>query len=128
VRRRRALSYLLLIPLIKFFGEGTSRARWRPATMPISEMGPKQHPRRLHSLHRRGRGGGGRDHQFGAIAADHPGTGCAAVCAISGSVGSAPAKAATDVPRTDRDLSMKFVGIGIIVLLAAIMLAPRRCT
>lgn len=28
------------------------------------------------------------------------------------------------VLRTDRDLSMKFVGVGIIVLMAAVVLAP----
>jgi uncharacterized oligopeptide transporter (OPT) family protein len=33
-------------------------------------------------------------------------------------------EAAGPVPRTERDLSMKFVGIGIVVLIASIMAAP----
>ena len=57
------LAYLVLIPLIKFFGEACPR-RSRPARSPIREMAPGADPQRLRALHRRGRGGGGRHHQL----------------------------------------------------------------
>ncbi|MDO8540121.1 MAG: oligopeptide transporter, OPT family [Opitutaceae bacterium] len=120
------LSFLLLIPLIQFFGEAMGTPL-PPGTTPIAEMGPygiyrgyilyigagavaaggiisliQALPTIVHGL----RGGiadlrlGGRD--AGGTAAAH---------------GDA-------MPRTDRDLSMKVVGIGILVLLAAIVIAP----
>jgi putative OPT family oligopeptide transporter len=115
------LSYLLLIPLIQFFGEGNP-AVLAPATAPIAELGVsgirgayilyigagavaaggiislvQALPTILHGLRGGWKGLGlGRRRETGDA----------------------------DVPRTDRDLSMKFVGIGIVVLLAAIMLVP----
>src|SRR5688572_18076433 len=116
------MSYLLLIPLIKFFGDGLP-APLAPATKRIAEMSP------------------------GAIRADYIlyiGAGAVAAGGVISLVQALPTiwhglrgglatfggGAATtsgdreNVPRTDRDLSIKFVGIGIIVLVALIMLAP----
>lgn len=114
------LSYLLLIPLIKFFGDGLPDPL-APGLIPISEMGPGQirsayilyigagavaaggiisliqaMPTIWHGLK-----GGLRD--FGLKTKD--------------------ASADEDL-RTDRDISLKFVAAGIIGLIAAIMLVP----
>lgn len=115
-----ALSYLLLIPLIKFFGEGLP-GPLAPGTIPISEMGP----------------GGIR----GAYVL-YIGAGAVAAGGIISLLQALPTiwhgmkgglkdlglargnGAGEAVPRTDRDLSMKFVGIGIVVLLLGITLAP----
>ncbi|HEY0946864.1 MAG TPA: oligopeptide transporter, OPT family [Opitutaceae bacterium] len=113
------LSYLLLIPLIKFFGEQIPGVL-APGTIPIADMGPGEIrgayvlyigagavaaggvisliqalPTIWHGLK-----GGLRDIGIGGVATNG------------------------DAPRTDRDLPIKFVGIGIIVLLAVIMLVP----
>ncbi|MBI5771408.1 MAG: oligopeptide transporter, OPT family [Verrucomicrobia bacterium] len=120
------LSYLLLIPMIKFFGEGMS-GPLAPGTIPIADMSPGQIrgayilyigagavaaggiisliqalPTIVHGIK-----GGLRD--IGLARADpSAGSGQAADCAAV-------------TPRTDRDLSLKFVGIGIVVLLGAIV-------
>ena len=116
------LSYLLLIPLIKFFGDGLPGAL-APGTIPISEMGPSQ-IRGAYVLYI----------GAGAVAAGGIISLLEALPMIwRGMKGglqnfSASQKnGATAVVaglRTDRDLSLKFVGIGIVVLLAAIMLTP----
>lgn len=115
------LSYLLLIPLIKFFGEGMTEAL-APGTIPISEMGPgdirgayilyigagavaaggiisliQSLPTIWHGLK-----GGLRDFK---LTKDQPAD-------------------SVDTPRTDRDLSMKFVAIGIVALIAVVVMAP----
>jgi putative OPT family oligopeptide transporter len=112
------LSYLLLIPLIKFFGDGLAEPL-APGSTLIKDMSPNQirgayvlyigagavAAGGIISLFRslpliwRGIGRGLRD--FGGKQAD------------SGSV-----------PRTDRDLSMKFVFAGIAALIVAILFAP----
>lgn len=114
-----ALSYLLLIPLIKFFGEGLP-GPLAPGTIPISEMGP----------------GGIRGAYVlyigaGAVAAGGIISLLQALPTIwhgmkggLKNIGLARGVAGEAVPRTDQDLSMKFVGIGIVVLLLAIVLAP----
>ena len=118
-----ALSYWVLIPVIKFFGDGLP-APLAPGLAPISEMTPDD-VRGAYVLYIgagavaagglislaealpsiwRGLKAGFKDVRFG---------------------GGRPAPAAgAEVPRTDRDLSMKTVAIGIIVLITAIMLAP----
>jgi putative OPT family oligopeptide transporter len=116
------MSYLLLIPLIKFFGEGLA-APLAPATKRIAEM------------------------SAGAIRGDYIlyiGAGAVAAGGIFSLLQSLPtiwhgirgglvdlrggpagvAAGRADL-RTNRDLSMKFVGIGIVVLITAIMFAPK---
>jgi uncharacterized oligopeptide transporter (OPT) family protein len=116
------LAYLVLIPLIKFFGDNLTTPL-APGTMPISEMGPDD-VRRFYVL--------------------YIGVGAVAAGGIISLVRSAPTiwhgiqaglrdvglakkgadQAPAETPRTERDLSMKFVGIGIVVLLAGIVAAP----
>lgn len=115
------LSYLLLIPMIKFFGEHLS-GPLAPGKILISEMGPNQ-IRGAYIL--------------------YIGAGAVAAGGIMSLIQSMPtiwhglreglrdfgisrdsAAAGSILPRTDRDLSMKFVGIGIVVLAAAITWAP----
>ncbi len=113
------LSYLLLIPLIKFFGEGLP-GPLAPGLIPISEMGPGQ-IRGAYVLYI----------GAGAVAAGGIISLIQALPTIwhgmkgglrdfGLSQGGETAGAA--IPRTDRDLSLKFVGIGIIALIAGIML------
>ena len=113
------LSYLVLIPLIKFFGEHIV-GPLAPGTIPISEMGPSQ-IRGAYIL--------------------YIGAGAVAAGGIISLVQSAPTiwhgirggfrdlglsrgDAASAGLRTDNDLSMKFVGVGIIGIIAVVMLAP----
>jgi putative OPT family oligopeptide transporter len=114
------LSYLVLIPMIKFFGEHL-QGPLAPGKIPIADMDPD----------------GVRNAYILYI-----GSGAVAAGGIISLFRSLPtiwhglkeglrdvgflkveARAAA-VPRTERDLSMKFVGIGIVVLIAAIMAAP----
>jgi len=112
------LSYLLLIPLIKYFGDSLP-APLAPGTIPISQMAPND-VREAYVL--------------------YIGAGAVAAGGIISLVQSLPtiwhglraglrdlgfSQGGTDAGlRTDRDLSMKFVGIGIIVLIAVVVLAP----
>ncbi len=111
------LAYLVLIPLIKFFGDGL-QAPLPPGAQLISEMGPNE-IRGAYVL--------------------YIGAGAVAAGGIISLFRSLPviwhglreglrdltgAKGAGEVARTDRDLSMKFVGLGIALLLAAILLSP----
>ncbi|MCX6951686.1 MAG: oligopeptide transporter, OPT family [Verrucomicrobia bacterium] len=115
------LSYLLLIPLIKFFGDQIPGAL-APGTMPISEMGPNQ-VRGAYILYI-GAGAvaaGGLISLFQSLPTIWHG--------FKGGLrdfgmGRKTGEASAAVPRTERDLSMKFVGIGIIVLIAAMVCAP----
>ena len=112
------LSYLLLIPLIKFFGEGLAEPL-APATKRIADMSAS------------------------AIRGDYIlyiGAGAVAAGGIFSLIQALPTiwqglrgglagiglggGAGADAPRTDRDLSMKFVAIGVVVLLAAMVLVP----
>jgi putative OPT family oligopeptide transporter len=118
------LSYLVLIPMIKFFGESMPGAV-APGKTLISGMGPDD-VRQAYIL--------------------YIGSGAVAAGGIISLFRSLPtiwhglreglrdvgflnlrgdgAEAAGPGPRTERDLSMKFVGIGIIVLMAAVVAAP----
>src|SRR5438309_11164098 len=112
------LAYLVLIPAIKFFGEHVTGAV-APGTIPISEMSPDQ-VRGAYIL--------------------YIGAGAVAAGGIISLVRSLPTiwhglkggladfrstKVASDnAPRTDRDLSMKFVVGGIVVMLLVIMVVP----
>jgi putative OPT family oligopeptide transporter len=113
------LAYLVLIPAIKFFGEGLA-GPLAPGTVPIAEMGPDD-IRNAYVL--------------------YIGAGAVAAGGIISLVRSLPTiwhglreglkdlnvgrKQAADrvVKRTDQDLSFKFVVIGIVVLIALILLA-----
>jgi putative OPT family oligopeptide transporter len=109
------LAYLVLIPMIKFFGEGMI-GPLAPGTMPISEMGPNQ-IRGAYVLYI----------GAGAVAAG----GIISLVrslpliwhgmrASFGDVGFAQGSLAL---RTDRDMPMKVVFIGLAVLIVVIMLA-----
>jgi putative OPT family oligopeptide transporter len=111
------LSYLLLIPLIKFFGEGMSGIL-APGEKPIAEMTPSA-IRSAYIL--------------------YIGAGAVAAGGIISLVRSLPtilhgiraglsdfrnaAVAHSSVIRTERDLSMKFVAAGVIALIGAILAA-----
>ncbi len=111
------LSYLILIPLIKFFGEGLG-GPLAPGKIPISEMGPGQ-IRQEYIL--------------------YIGAGAVTAGGIISLIRSLPIiwhglrqglrdfkaeKTATGVvPRTERDLSMKVVLFGILGLITAILFA-----
>jgi putative OPT family oligopeptide transporter len=116
------LSYLLIIPLIKFFGDYANGVV-PPGTVPIAQMSPNQ-IRGAYVL--------------------YIGAGAVAAAGIISLLRSLPtiwhglrggladfglnAAAGNDqrgnVPRTDRDLSIKFVAIGIIVLIIGIIATP----
>jgi putative OPT family oligopeptide transporter len=115
------LSYLVLIPLIKFFGEHIA-GPVAPGKMAISGMEPDD-VRQAYVL--------------------YIGSGAVAAGGIISLIRSLPTiwrglkeglrdvgmfktEAASEgpVPRTDKDLSMKFVGIGIIGLMGAVVAAP----
>ena len=115
------LSYLVLIPAIKFFGEGLS-APLAPGTVPISEMG-------AHAI----RGAYILYIGAGAVAAGGIFSLIQALPTIwhglrdglaDLGLGRNGRASGMETPRTDRDLPMKAVGIGIVVLIAAIMAAP----
>ncbi len=112
------LSYLLLIPLIQFFGDGLT-APLAPGTALIKDMSPNQ-IRGAYILYI----------GAGAVAAG----GIISLLrslpliwhGIRGGLRDIGAQkdGAHSVPRTDRDLPMKFVFVGIAALIAAILLAP----
>jgi putative OPT family oligopeptide transporter len=115
------LSYLLLIPMIKFFGDAIP-GPLAPGLIPISQMGPTQ-VRGAYILYI----------GAGAVAAGGLISLVQSLPTIwhglrggLKNIGFSPAgaKDEEEIPRTDRDLSMKFVGIGIIGLIAAVVLAP----
>ncbi|MFZ5496501.1 MAG: OPT family oligopeptide transporter [Verrucomicrobiota bacterium] len=117
-----ALSYLLLIPAIKFFGDGLP-APLAPGSVPISAMSPDE-VRGAYILYI----------GAGAVAAGGLISLVEAMPAIWRSLkagfrdvqGGGPAESSAvngGVPRTQRDLPMKVVAIGVVVLMAAILLA-----
>src|SRR6202167_6287167 len=120
------LSYLVLIPMIKFFGEHL-QGPLAPGKMLISEMGPDD-VRTAYVLYI----GSGAVAAGGIISLFRSlptiwhglkeGLRDVGIFRLGPAEGQATGMAA---PRTERDLSMKFVGIGIIVLIAAIVAAPK---
>ena len=118
------LAYLVLIPAIKFFGEGLG-APLPPGTMPISEMGPDD-IRYFYVLYI----GAGAVTAGGliALARSLPTIWRGLTAGLRDLRESRAEKTGVEAaaaPRTDRDLPLTFVGIGVIVLLAAISLLPR---
>ena len=109
------LSYLVLIPAIKYFGSaGTLPLAPETASHDRRHVG-RANSEGLHSLHRRGRRRGRRHHQSLSLAAAD----LAWIERRTGRPAQARAAPAQDVPRTDQDLSMKWVLGGIIALLVA---------
>jgi putative OPT family oligopeptide transporter len=113
------LSYLVLIPLIKFFGAGMTTPL-APGTIPISEMEPNQ-IRGAYILYI----------GAGAVAAGGIISLIRSLPVIVHSLraslsdfGVAAAASRARLVRTDRDLSMKFVAGGCLALIIAIMAAP----
>jgi len=115
------LAYLVLIPTIKFFGDRIP-GPLAPGTVPISTMDPGQ-IRQAYILYI----GAGAVAAGGIISLlrSLP-TIWHGLRAGLKDVGLARAEGAgrPDEERTDRDLSLKFVGIGIIVLIVGIVAAP----
>lgn len=111
------LAYLLLIPLIKFFGEGIPGAL-TPGTIPISEMSPNQ-IRGAYILYI----------GAGAVAAGGIISLARSLPIIWSGIREglrdvgAGARGTTDVHRTEHDLPMKVVFIGVLALVLAIVLA-----
>jgi putative OPT family oligopeptide transporter len=114
------LAYMVLIPAIKFFGGGMT-GPLPPGTIPISEMSPHQ-IRSAYVLYI----GAGAVAAGGIISL---GRSLPTIWhGIRGGLrdlrGGSRAAAGDDVARTDRDLPMKTVLIGMLVLIVAITLAP----
>ena len=114
------LAYLVLIPMISFFGQYLGPTIVPPGTTPISEMDPDA-VRNAYVLYI-GAGAvaaGGIISLFRSLPTIWHGLKGGLADLRGGQAASASA------PRTDQDLSMKFVLGGIIVLIAAIMLIPQ---
>ncbi len=115
------LSYMLLIPMIKFFGDPIG-VPIPPGTVPIAEMGPGA-VRGAYILYI----GAGAVAAGGLISLGQslPMIVNAIKVGVRGfRARRADAAEGDAVPRTERDLSMKFVAIGIVVVMAAITFAP----
>ncbi|HKO96058.1 MAG TPA: oligopeptide transporter, OPT family [Pyrinomonadaceae bacterium] len=113
------LAYLVLIPAIKFFGDGMTTAV-APGTVPISEMGPDD-IRGAYVLYI-GAGAvaaGGIISLFRSLPTIWHGL-KGGLSDLRGGQG-----ASSNVPRTDQDLSMKIVVGGVFALIALIMLLPQ---
>jgi putative OPT family oligopeptide transporter len=119
------LSYLVLIPMIKQFGEHLPEPL-TPGKMRIAAMGPDEiHDAYILYIGSGAVAAGGIISLFRSIPTIWHGLkeGLRDVGLFG--LGAADGEAAGGgVPRTERDLSMKFVGIGIVLLIAAIVAAP----
>jgi putative OPT family oligopeptide transporter len=118
-----ALAYLLLIPLIKFFGQNANSVV-PPGTIPIADMSPNQ-IRGAYVLYI----GAGAVAAGGIISLMrslptiwHGLRGGLADFRLSAAAAKKAEAAA--VPRTDQDLSLKFVAIGIVILIIGIIATP----
>ena len=114
------LAYLVLIPMISFFGAALGSTVVPPGTTPIAEMGPDD-IRNAYVLYI-GAGAvaaGGISSLFRSLPTIWHGLKGGLADLRGGQAASASA------PRTDQDLSMKFVLGGIVLLIAAIMLIPQ---
>jgi Predicted membrane protein len=112
------LSYLVLIPAIKFFGDNVT-GPLAPGTIPSAKWA-RRYSRGVYSLHRRGSSCCRRNHQLVPI---DPHNLAWIARGIVGSVGQHSLRG--DVPRTDRDLSMRVVIIGCLAIIAVIMAVPQ---
>lgn len=117
-----ALSYLVLIPLIKYFGE-SAEGPVSPATAKrISEMGPGE-IRGDYILYI----GAGAVATAGIISLFRslPTIWSGLKSGLADLRGGAGGEAGATLPRTDQDISMKWVILGVLILLGAIMLSPQ---
>lgn len=117
------LAYLVLIPMIKFFGESMS-APLAPGTVPISQMGPDD-IRYFYVLYI-GAGAvtaGGLISLARSLPTIWRGLTAGLRDVRQSRADKLPANGAS-TPRTDRDLPLSFVGVGLVVLLAAISFTP----
>ena len=117
-----ALSYLVLIPLIKYFGD-TATSPLSPATAKrISEMSPGE-IRGDYILYI----GAGAVATAGIISLFRslPTIWSGLKSGIADLRGGGADGQGGELPRTDQDLSMKWVIVGVLVLIGAIMLAPQ---
>ncbi len=114
------LSYLILIPLIKYFGDALTSPLAPAVGKTIAEMSPGN-IRSEYILYI----GAGAVTAAGIISLGRslPTIWSGLKSGLADLRGSSDA-ANGNVPRTDQDLSMKYVIIGLIILVAAIMLTP----
>jgi putative OPT family oligopeptide transporter len=113
------LSYLVLIPIIKFFGDGL-QAALAPGKIPISQMGPNE-IRGAYILYI----GAGAVAAGGIISLLRSGPLILRSIRVGlADFGAAAMNSRINALRTERDLSMKFVVGGCLVLIAAILFAP----
>jgi putative OPT family oligopeptide transporter len=114
------LAYLVLIPLIKFFGAGLAQPL-APGLVPIGEMGPSQ-IRQAYVLYI----GAGAVSAGGllSLVRSLPTIWQGIKHGIA-DVQNARRGGASQVRRTERDLSLKTVAAGLVALLLAISLAPK---
>ncbi len=114
------LAYLVLIPAIKFFGDAIPGAL-APGTIPISEMSPGQ-VRGAYILYI----GAGAVAAGGIIslARSLPTIWAGLKGGLRDIRGGSSGADGKAIPRTDRDLPIKYVAIGALILVAAITLSP----
>jgi putative OPT family oligopeptide transporter len=113
------LAYLVLIPLIQFFGSAMSVVI-PPGKIPISAMSPGD-IRSAYILYI----GAGAVTAGGLISLVRamPTIWRSLRAGVSDFGGKRDAAAAAAVPRTDQDISLKWVALGVVVLVAAILMA-----
>ncbi len=116
------LSYLVLIPMIKFFGDGLTSPLSPELTRKISDMSPGQ-IRGAYILYI----GAGAVATAGIISLFRslPTIWSGLKSGLADLRGGGNDASGSALPRTDRDLSMKWVVVGVIALIAAIMLFPQ---
>ncbi|MBA4124918.1 MAG: oligopeptide transporter, OPT family [Acidobacteria bacterium] len=116
------LSYLVLIPMIKFFGSGLVEPLAPELSKTISEMGPGQ-LRGAYILYI----GAGAVAMGGMIslARSLPTIWSGLKSGIADLRGGGTDAEGASLPRTDQDISMKWVVAGVLALIAAIMLFPQ---
>ncbi len=116
------LSYLVLIPLIKFFGDSATSPLAPELTKTISEMSPGQ-IRGAYILYI----GAGAVAMGGMIslAKSLPTIWSGLKSGLADLRGGGSDAEGTTFPRTDQDISMKWVIVGVIALVGAIMLIPQ---
>ncbi len=116
------LSYLVLIPMIKYFGSGLGAPLAPELTNTIAEMSPGQ-IRGAYVLYI----GAGAVAAGGIISLARalPTIWSGLKSGLADLRGGGTDAAGANLPRTDRDISMKWVVAGVLGLIAAIMLTPQ---